>query len=74
MFSSGSGYSSVNTPRSVLSTTVKTENEIPFGELSLVYRLLKGVFNLRPALPRYSTTLDVSLVLKYIKSFKALNQ
>ena len=74
MFSYWSGYSSVNTPRSVLSTTIKTENEIPFGELSLVYRLLKGVFNLRPALPRYSTTLDVSLVLKYIKSFKALNQ
>ena len=54
-FHTGVGYSSVNTARSVLSTIIKTENEIPFGELPLVCRFLKGVFNLRPALPRYST-------------------
>ena len=72
-FHTGVGYS-VNTARSVLSTIIKTENEIPFGELSLVCRFLKGVFNLRPALPRYSTTWDISVVLKYIKSLKALKQ
>ena len=69
-FHTGVGYSSVNTARSVLSTIIKTENEIPFGELSLVRSFLKGVFNLRPALPRYSTTVD----LKYIKSLKHLKQ
>ena len=71
-FHTGVGYSSVNTARSVLSTIIKTENDIPFGELPLVCRFLKGVFNLRPALPKYSTTWDVSVVLKYIKSLKAL--
>ena len=50
-FHTGVGYSSVNTARSVLSTIIKTENEIPFGELPLVCRFLKGVFNLRSALP-----------------------
>ena len=55
-FHTGVGYSSVNTARSVLSTIIKTENEIPFGELPLACGFLKGVFNLRPALPRYSTT------------------
>ena len=64
-FHTGVGYSSVNTARSVLSTIIKTENDIPFGELPLVCRFLKGVFNLRPALPKYSTTWDVSVVLKY---------
>ena len=49
-------------------------NEIPLGELLLLCRFLKGVFNLRPALPRYSTTWDVSVALKYIKSLKALKQ
>ena len=73
-FHTGVGYSSVNTARSVLSTIIKTENDIPFGELPLVCRFLKGVFNLRPALPKYSTTWDVSLVLKYRKSLKALKQ
>ena len=50
-FHTGVGYSSVNTSRSVLSTIIKTENEIPFAELPLVCRFLKGVFNLRSALP-----------------------
>ena len=64
----------MNTARTISSTIVKTENEIPFGELPLVCRFLKGVFNLRLDLPRYSTTWDVSFVLKYIKSLEALNQ
>ena len=64
----------MNTARTISSTIVKTENEIPFGELPLVCRFLKGVFNLRLDLPRYSTTWDVSVALKYIKSLEALNQ
>ena len=68
------GYSSVITARSVLSTIIEIEYETPFGELPLVYIFLKEVFNLRPALPRYCTTWDVSFVLKYIKSLKALKQ
>ena len=73
-FHTGVGYSSVNTVRSLLSTIIKTENEMPFREFPLVYRFLKGIFDLRPALPRYSTTWDVSVVLKYIKSLKDLKQ
>ena len=73
-FHTGVGYSSVNTARSLLSTIIKTENEIPFGKLPLVCRFLKGVFTLKPVLPRYSATWDISVVLKYIKSLKALKQ
>ena len=53
-FHTGVGYSYVNTARSFLSTVIKTENGIPFGELPLVCRFL--------------------IVLKYIKSLKALKQ
>ena len=44
-FHTGVSYLSVNTARSVLSTIFKTENKIPFWELSLVSRFLKRVFN-----------------------------
>ena len=74
VFHIGVGYSSVNTPRSVLSVIIKTENEILFGELPLVCRSLKRAFNLRTSFPGYSTAWDVSVVLKYIKSLKALKQ
>ena len=62
-FHTGVGYSSANTPRSVLSIIIKTENEILFGELPLVCRSLKRVFNLRPSFPGYSTAWNVSVVL-----------
>ena len=73
-FHTGVGYSSVNTARSVLSTIIKTENWIPFGEFPLVCTSFKAVFNLRPALPKFSPTWDVSIVLKCMKSFQALKQ
>ena len=73
-FHTGVDYSSVNTARSVLYTITKTENETPFGKLLLVCRFLKVVFNLRSALPRYSTTCDISLILKYINSLEPLKQ
>ena len=50
------GYSSVNTARSVLSSILKPENETSFGVDPFVCRLLKGIFNLGPFLPRYTTT------------------
>ena len=42
-----------------------------FGELYLVCRFLKAVFNLRPTLPTYSTIWNVSVVTK---NLQALNE
>ena len=38
----------------------------------MLCRLLKGVFNIRPALPRYVTARDVTKVFTFIKSKPAL--
>ena len=67
-FKTGVGYSSVNSARSALSSIIKPVFNVPFGKSSLVCRLLKGVFNIRPALPRYVTTWDVTKVFTSIKS------
>jgi hypothetical protein len=40
-----------------------------FGEHPLVCRYMKGVFELRPALPKYTNIWDVNVVLSYLKSF-----
>ena len=68
------GYSSVNTARSVLSCILNPENGTSFGEDPLVCRLLKGVFNLKPSLPRYTTTWNVSICPRYIKSLLSLDE
>ena len=60
------GYSAVNTARSALSQIIKTDNSLTFGKQDLVSKFLKGVFRLRPSLPKYSITYDPDIVLKYL--------
>ena len=67
-FKTGVSYSSVNSVRSALSSIIKPVCNAPFGKSPLVCRFLKGVFNIRPALPRYVTTWDVTKVFTFIKS------
>lgn len=55
----------MNTARSAVSTILNI-NGSPAGQHPLVKRFLKGVYNIKPALPRYSATWDVSVVLKYL--------
>lgn len=64
----GKGYSTINTYRSALSTTLRSmhDDRGSLGSHPLVARLLKGVFILRPSTPRYSSTWDVSKVTDYL--------
>ena len=66
IFETGVGYSAVDTARSALSTFLWIDGK-PAGEHPLVCRFMRGVFNIRPALPRYEVSWDVKLVFKYLK-------
>lgn len=66
LFDEGLGYSAINTARSALSSVIILPGGITFGEHPLVCRFLKGVFELRPSLPKYSYVWDVGLVLRYL--------
>ncbi|XP_046546323.1 uncharacterized protein LOC124256363 [Haliotis rubra] len=68
LYKSGLSYSAVHTARAALSSVIVLENSIVFGQHPKVVRLMKVIFNLRPALPRYNVTWDVGIVLNYIKS------
>lgn len=61
------GYSAMNTIRSALSTLV-TVDGIPVGKHHLVTRFLKGIFNLKPSLPKNAVIWDVDQVLSYLKN------
>lgn len=54
LFNSGLGYSALNTARSALSAVMKINDIISFGEHPLVCRFIKSVFQLNPALPKYT--------------------
>ncbi|XP_028392200.1 uncharacterized protein LOC114531256 [Dendronephthya gigantea] len=68
LYASGLSYSAINTARSALSTILPMENGVTFGDHPLVSRTMKGIFELRPALPRYSEIWDVNVVLNYLKN------
>ena len=53
------GYSAVNTARSALSSVITLRDDSSFGKHPMVKRLLKGVFEDKPSLPRYGKTWDL---------------
>ena len=69
LFDSGLSYSSINSARCALSTILQlSDSEVTFGQLPIVKRFMKGIFELRPALPRYQTTWDVGKVLDFFRT------
>lgn len=63
---SSKGYSSMNTARSALSAILKPKDGFTFGKHPLTCRILKGMFRMRPSLPKYTVTYDVSIVLNFL--------
>jgi hypothetical protein len=76
LFDLGLGSSTLNTTRGALSTFGIKINGVLVGTSPLVIRYLRGVYNLRPSVPRYSCTWDVDrvlLVLRQLSPVRSLN-
>lgn len=73
LFEQGYQYRSLNSYRSAISSTHDLVDGVSIGQHPLVTRLLKGAFNQRPPLPRYSDTWKVDTVTDYIKSLPSNN-
>lgn len=68
-------YPSVASARSAISAILPvTQDGKTFGKDPVVSRALKGMFRLRPSLPRYTVIYDVDIVLKYITSLPPNNK
>ena len=65
MYEQGLSYNSINSAKSAIATIHN-----PCANSSIVSRFLKGVFNMRPALPRYTCTFDVKIVLDYLEQLQ----
>lgn len=70
LFERGLQYRSINVARSGLSTFLKICSNIEINTHEEVTRFMKGVFQSRPALPRYSKTWDVKIVLNYLEALQ----
>ena len=67
----GLSYSAINTARSALSSFMLLgSNNVEFGSHKLVSRFMKGIFNTKPSLPRYSNIYDPNVVLEYLTRYR----
>lgn len=56
-------YNSINTARSAISTINNT-----YANESTINRFLKGIFNIKPALPKHTVTWDVKVAFDHLQS------
>ena len=68
----GKSYNTINVARSALSAYLNIHNLNAVGKNEDVCRVLKGVFNDRPPLPKYIDTWDVDIVLNLFNSWDAI--
>ena len=62
----GLRYSAINTARSALSSFISLSSNVSLGEEPVIKKFMKGIYNLKPTLPRYQVTWDVNKVLNYL--------
>ena len=67
-YKEGYQYNSVNAYRSAISSVHDKADGVPVGQHPIITRLIKGIFNVRPPIPRYSSTWDVQLVLNFLQT------
>lgn len=60
----------MGTARSAISTFLKLCGHMDINKFECVGRFMKGIFNERPALPKYNTIWDVKAVLDYLQSIQ----
>ena len=66
-FNSGKAHRTLNVYWSAISSTHAHIDFVCVGEHPLVDQLLKGAYNMRPPLPRYSSMWDVGVVLSFVE-------
>ena len=69
LYKSGLGYSAICVARSALSSYLNIADVVDFGQHKIVRRFMKGVFELKPVLPKYSHTWDVYTVLNLLECY-----
>ena len=67
-FNVGKQYRTLNTIRSAISMTHSEVDGVRIGQHEIVSRFMKGIFNSRPPMPRYTSTWNVDIILRYLSS------
>ena len=73
LFHEGKSYSCINSHKSAICQTLTISGNNDFENNYFIKRFLKGVFNLKPPIAKYTFTWNVGQVLKYLESLFPLH-
>ena len=62
----GAGFSTVNTAKAALSSVIILPSGGELSKHPIIIRFMRGIFQRRPSLPRYTHTWDVNHMLQYL--------
>lgn len=68
LYDNNLSYSAINTAKSMLSTMFQIIHKRDIGNEVLIKRFMKGIFHLRPVIPKTLFTWDVKQVLKFLET------
>ena len=66
IFDNRHGYSSLNSARSALSSFLCSNAGLTIGKIPSVIRFMKGVYELKPPIPKYTCICDVNIPIPII--------
>lgn len=74
LYATGASHSTVNLARSAVSAYLQKSGTEAIGSHPLVCRLVKGVFEKRPSMPKYQETWDVDKVLEILETWPEVEE
>ena len=59
--------------RSALSSVINQQQNVSFGNIPIVKRYMKGIFENNPTLPKFQFTWNVSLLFNYFRNMQDIH-
>ena len=69
----GKSFNQICMARSVLSSVINQQQSVSFGNIPIVKRYMKGIFENNPTLPKFQFTWNVSLLFNYFRNMQDIH-
>ena len=68
----GKSFNQICMARSILSSVINQQQNVNFGNISIVKGYMKGIFENNPTLPKFQFTWNVSLLFNYFRNMQEI--
>ena len=69
----GKSFNQICMARSALSSVINQQQNVSFGNIPIVKRYMKGIFENNPTLPKFQFTWNVSLLFNYFRNMQDIH-